>query len=789
MFKNFKVLTNNALSASTPASEEDKEKEEDIVHLDSSSEDEHNKQDKFVNSINKTKNKLSQAKLQILMDKNRSNYLRGKVQQQQNGSRQLYRINTSSFNNQLTKKPYAPAPTTSTRYVSKTVSEMLNDMINMSVDKTKENNEKLKEQLISNNNNFEIYTSNNNNFSNTNDPPHLEPEEDVVIDNFVNEINNKNGEELILNEPIREESTTFVCQLSSQKSIFSSYDDDDVQIIRDNKNNEENQMEESDNVLKEEEPFCKNCAKEVPLIIKRLDRLDAMVDKMIDFYINHFLFVFFFVKYLSIRNSSTKHFSDVYSDDFQFLEKSIIPTYHFQKSLRRLPIPKLENSCKRYLAAVKAIFSNEETKEMELLVNQFLKDEGPELHKALIEYDRQHLDTSYISEPWFDMYLSARVPCPVNYNPFMMFAPDPDILYNNQTQNLLPQNISWFGAVAFKAFPLDMSQYKSLFGGCRIPKHGKDELSLKTDSKHFVVARKGNFYSVDLFNEKGELHSPDYIYSTLHKILTNKSTKNDESSLVGSLTTLDRNTWADVRKELISFNQNNLQTLNVIEDALFLLCFDDSTSTDPNRLVNSLLCGDDGRNRWFDKCFQLIVDGNGQSTINFEHSWGDGVAVLRLMEEILKDTVENRFVSVGEKVDSSKAGQTKKLEWKLNDSLRSRIRSASEQHIDRCNGLGFDFLEHKNLSKEEIKCAKLSPDAIMQLGIQLAFHSIYGEFVPTYESMRSATTATREAVLAFEKGDKSAIEMFGLIKKCSEMHSQLIKEASMGQGFDRHFLV
>lgn len=44
-----------------------------------------------------------------------------------------------------------------------------------------------------------------------------------------------------------------------------------------------------------------------------------------------------------------------------------------------------------------------------------------------------------------------------------------------------------------------------------------------------------------------------------------------------------------------------------------------------------------------------------------EHSWGDGVAVLRLMEEILKDTITNRFVSVGRQVDAAKAGETKRL--------------------------------------------------------------------------------------------------------------------------------
>lgn len=32
------------------------------------------------------------------------------------------------------------------------------------------------------------------------------------------------------------------------------------------------------------------------------------------------------------------------------------------------------------------------------------------------------------------------------------------------------------------------------------------------------------------------------------------------------------------------------------------------------------------------------------ATINFEHSWGDGVAVLRLIEESFRDTKQNRFV-------------------------------------------------------------------------------------------------------------------------------------------------
>lgn len=44
--------------------------------------------------------------------------------------------------------------------------------------------------------------------------------------------------------------------------------------------------------------------------------------------------------------------------------------------------------------------------------------------------------------------------------------------------------------------------------------------------------------------------------------------------------------------------------------------------------------------RWFDKSFTLIVCADGTSGLNFEHSWGDGVAVLRYFQDISKDTTD-----------------------------------------------------------------------------------------------------------------------------------------------------
>ena len=50
-------------------------------------------------------------------------------------------------------------------------------------------------------------------------------------------------------------------------------------------------------------------------------------------------------------------------------------------------------------------------------VQIFKSTVGKDLHDALVLKDKNNQHTSYISEPWFDMYLKDRSPLPLNYNP------------------------------------------------------------------------------------------------------------------------------------------------------------------------------------------------------------------------------------------------------------------------------------------------------------------------------------------------------------------------------------
>lgn len=70
-----------------------------------------------------------------------------------------------------------------------------------------------------------------------------------------------------------------------------------------------------------------------------------------------------FVRYLSSQTS----------DDYQYLQKSNMPTYYFQKSLPRLPIPKIEKTLERYLAAQRPLLRDEEYKFTEAACKKFVK--------------------------------------------------------------------------------------------------------------------------------------------------------------------------------------------------------------------------------------------------------------------------------------------------------------------------------------------------------------------------------------------------------------------------------
>lgn len=519
------------------------------------------------------------------------------------------------------------------------------------------------------------------------------------------------------------------------------------------------------------------------------------------------------------------------------LTTSLLPTYHFQPSLPRLEIPPLDDTCRRYLDAVSPLAPSESALQAtRAAVESFRTGIGRELDAQLRARDKLRTNTSYISDPWYDMYLTNRDPLPININPFLMFQDDenasgegaqtvraaamiwsslrfhsllsqeklePEVYHTNpklsqaewwpKTMKAIPPVLSWYGAYLTGAYPLDMSQFKRLFASSRIPKPVSDVLTDSFDSTvnpYIVVVSRGRFYklSTDM-----NTTTPAGIRASLDEIVAHSAKSQVEPHFrVGSLTTEKRTTWAFVR-EAMSASPESASSLETIDRALFVLCLDDTDANSPEEIGLKFLCGNHD-NRWFDKSFQLIVTPNGTAAVNFEHAWGDGVAVMRYFNEVWADS--KSYVSAARQ--SGPASSPAPLQWDLSAAVRASVLAAAARADDDAARLNIAVDIFDGFGKRWLKKRGLSPDAALQMAFQLAYKRMHNAVVPTYESastsgfrfgrtetIRTVSSASVEWVNSMTSQTTNSTRRSLFVRAC-QTHAKRSMDAVMGKGCDRH---
>ncbi|KAE9003791.1 Carnitine O-palmitoyltransferase 2 [Phytophthora rubi] len=517
-----------------------------------------------------------------------------------------------------------------------------------------------------------------------------------------------------------------------------------------------------------------------------------------------------------------------------YVQDTIIPTYHFQKSLTRLPIPKLEDSLARYLAAVEPVVGAQQLADTRRAVQTFQSGVGPELHRALVARDAENKHTSYINQWWLEMYLRDRQPLPINYNPQIKLKMDPVPAKNAQSQRaasliassvrvhrtlrdkklepdifhtkpdtsktkafqyfckLLPESVSFYGAAALGAYPLDMSQYKNLFSSTRLPKLGQDELKVSPGSKHVVVQRGTKFYTFDVLTADGGAVSDEQILANIEAILAEPLTKSTpDAPGMGLMTTMNRDAWANARQKLEASGGVNKASLEQIDSALFVVSLEHESPATPEEVSRTFLVGD-GTNHWFDKSFQLIVAANGTASVNFEHAWGDGVAVLRYLNELYGDSVKYPVLK------ANSQAKPKELTWDVNGETKQLLNEAKKTY-DKWTSTLLVACAESPVTRAVGKKYNIGTDGLMQMTIQLAHFKLHQKFVATYESASTAAfkhgrtetvrSCTNEAVAfvrTMTNASASDSDKANALRAAVTKHSELTKNGVMGQGFDRH---
>ncbi|CAI6330393.1 unnamed protein product [Periconia digitata] len=514
-------------------------------------------------------------------------------------------------------------------------------------------------------------------------------------------------------------------------------------------------------------------------------------------------------------------------------------TFAHQDKLPKLPIPELESSCKKYLAALKPLQSPKEHNDTTIAVQDFLKADGPVLHEKLKKYASGK--ANYIEQFWYDSYLNFENPVVLNLNPFFLLEDDPTPARNNQVTraaSLVVSALSFVRAVRREELPPDtvrgqplcMYQYSRLFGTARIPTENGCQIGQDPTAKHIVVLCHGQFYWFDVLDDNSDLIMSEKDISLNLSVIVEDAAKlpirEAAKGALGVLSTENRKVWSGLRDVLHrEEGSNNSDCLNIVDSALFILCLDYTEPQTGADLCMNMLCGSSKveqgvqvgtcTNRWYDK-LQIIVCKNGSAGINFEHTGVDGHTVLRFASDVYTDTILRFARTINgnapslwassspdpAKRDPESFGDVQttphKLEWDMIPELSTALRFAETRLADLIQQNEFATLEFPTYGKNFMTSMGFSPDAFVQMAFQAAYYGLYGRMECVYEpamtklyyhgrteAIRSVSEESVDFVKTFWGGNPAAAKIDALRKACQK-HSMTSKDCGKAQGPDRH---
>lgn len=499
-------------------------------------------------------------------------------------------------------------------------------------------------------------------------------------------------------------------------------------------------------------------------------------------------------------------------------------TYSFQRVLPPLPVPPLKATCERYLRSAKPLLDEAEYDRMVRLADEFQRNEGRTFQLFLKL--KSWWANNYVTDWWERfVYLRSRGSLMINSNYYILdaYTWTPTHQQVARAANLVHHMVKYKRDLDRERLPplllqgvvpLCMAQYPRTFGTTRIPSRDEDYI-LHVPTKHITVLCKGHFYVVQTVGPKGEVLTPRDFEKQFQRIVDDAGkgaapTYCEEH--LPAMTAANRDAWADFRDRFMSSGVTRASLEAIERSAFFVTLSDESPDVpahehqieQPNKQALALIHGT-GSNIWFDKSINLIVFKNGRTGVNCEHTWGDAPVAAHCFETAL--ALEFNSPGYDHRTGMNKAVPQKRVD--LHTPLRLRfafepeaepiMRSIVETVHEQINDLDLRVYVHDKYSKGYMKKCKVSPDAWLQMALQLAYYRDQNRFAQTYEAsmtrlfrdgrtetVRPVTEESAAFVLAMCSNDTTPEERVKLLRKAAGVHVQNFKDSMAGKGIDRH---
>lgn len=479
----------------------------------------------------------------------------------------------------------------------------------------------------------------------------------------------------------------------------------------------------------------------------------------------------------------------------------------FQDSLPRLPIPTLEETAKRYLKSLHPLLSPAEFESSKAAVADFVKPGGVgrRLQDRLVAYRDNPATKNWIYEWWNNAaYLAYRDPVVPYVSYFYSHRDDRARRDPAKRAAAITVAVLEFKKLVdtatlepeyMKKLPICMDSYKWMFNASRVPDRPADHPVKFAPGRHehIVAIRRNHFFKIPHLVAGRRLNAAELerqffrVYSLAAQPVPP----------VGALTSENRDVWADARVTLLQASPRNKDALEAIESASFVVCLDDAKPVTLEERAHQYWHGD-GANRWYDKPLQFIINDNGTSGFMGEHSMMDGTPTHRL-NDFINDLIFNNKINLSDSLVRNDLPDPQLLQFDISSQVQAAIDRATAdfRHVISQHQLAVQA--YQGYGKGLIKKFKCSPDAYVQMIIQLAYYKMYGKNRPTYESAatrrfqlgrtETCRTVSDESIAwcasmadaGFDDATRAR-----LFRKAINAHLEYITAASDGKGVDRH---